>query len=183
MKIFCIGFNKTGTVSLYHALKKLGYKQGIHGLWKNHMKIQRAINEDKKLLHYFDSNVTHFSDLDIIKDNFKTLDIQYKNSKFILNTRDKEKWLKSRRAHYNDYLKHKGTGKYNDNWQWIKETEEAWSKQWDTHHENVITYFENRPNDLLILDIPGSDGYEKLCPFLNIKTIKDKFPKLNITKK
>lgn len=182
MKIFCIGFNKTGTVSLHKALSELGYR-GIHGLWKNHKNVEKAISENKPLLNYFDNNITHFSDLDIIKDNYKLLDKQYPNSKFILNTRNKESWLVSRKKHYNDYLNNKNNGKYHNGWRWVKESESDWSKEWDKHHEEVIEYFKNRPEDFLIVDIPSGDGYNKLCPFLGKELLGRKFPRLNVTKK
>jgi hypothetical protein len=181
-RIFCIGFNKTGTVSLYTAINNLGF-QGIHGMWDNHTKVFKALKEDKNLLHYFPEKITHFSDLDIIKDNFKLLDEQYPNSKFILNTRNKDSWLTSRRNHYKDYLKNKNNGKYHNGWRWIKESESDWSEEWDKHHEEVKEYFKYRPNDFLIIDIPSGDGYDKLCPFLGKEIIGKSFPRLNVTNK
>lgn len=179
MKIFCIGFNKTGTVSLHAALTYLGYS-GIHGMWGNHLKFVDAKNNNKKLLSGFSDNIIHFSDLDIMKDNFKSLDEQYPNSKFILNTRKKEDWLISRKKHYDKYT---DNGKYKYDWRWIKDTPEQWGIEWDLHHKDVIDYFKDRPKDLLIMDIPGGDGWDKLCPFLGIEIVQSSFPKKNVTNK
>jgi 3'(2'), 5'-bisphosphate nucleotidase len=45
----------------------------------------------------------------------------------------------------------------------------------------VATYFRDRPNDLLIIDVTAGEGWEKLCPFLG-KPIPDlPFPKANVT--
>lgn len=179
MKIFCIGFNKTGTVSLYSALNQLGFK-GIHGAWSNHKKVEKALVENKKLLHYFPDNFTHFSDLDIIKDNFKILDYQYPKSYFILNTRDRGKWLVSRRKHLEDYHKNMHNNKYAKTWEWVTKTEEEWLQEWDNHHTDVIDYFEGKKN-LLVIDITSGDGYLKLCNFLGVPERKEAFPKLNVT--
>jgi hypothetical protein len=181
-KIFCIGFNKTATVSLSTALRMLGFP-GIHGMWSNHLKVQRAIDDNEKLLHYFSKNTCHFSDLDIIKDNFKILDEQYPNSKFILNTRDKESWLKSRINHLNDYKRNLslGTNKYAKTWKWVNESENEWLQQWDNHHDKVIKYFKDNEN-FLIFNISKGDGYKKLCNFLKIPILNKPFPKKNVTK-
>lgn len=164
-KIFIIGFNKTGTSSLHKALVMLGYP-GIHGTMPNHIKVEKAIKENKKLLEYFNTNIIHFSDLDILKDNFKLLDEEYPNSKFILNTRDKKEWLISRKNHLQDYLYHinKGTNKYAKGWRWTEESVEQWETEWETHHKNVISYFKDK-NNLLIIDVTKGEGFEKLCPF------------------
>jgi hypothetical protein len=37
-------------------------------------------------------------------------------------------------------------------------------------------------SNLLIMDICSGDGYEKLCPFLNIPILKETFPKENVSK-
>ena len=182
MKVFCIGFNKTGTVSLSTALRKLGFP-GIHGLWENHIKVKRALNENKKLLHYFSSRICHFSDLDIIKDNFEILDTQYPNSKFILNTRNKEDWIKSRTHHFNDYQKHLvlGTKKYKKTWKWVTYSQDEWVSQWDDHHSKVLAYFKDR-RDFTVFNIPHGDGYKKLCKFLHVPFLNKPFPKKNITR-
>lgn len=44
------------------------------------------------------------------------------------------------------------------------------------HHENVRTFFQDKPGKLLELNIIAGDGWEKLCPFLG-KPIPDQpFP-------
>ncbi len=176
--IFCIGFNKTATVSLYSALNRLGFI-GIHGLWNNHLKVLRAITENKPLLAYL-QGIEHITDLDIIKDNFKLLDTQYPNSKFILNTREKESWLNSRKNHYQDYVIDNKYA-YSKGWRWIEETPDEWSNEWDLHHKEVNEYFKDRKDDLLIMDIPSGDGWEKLCTFLDKPILSDNFPRQNVT--
>jgi hypothetical protein len=41
------------------------------------------------------------------------------------------------------------------------------------HRRNVLEYFRERPQDLLVMDICGGDGWEKLCPFLELQKIPE----------
>jgi hypothetical protein len=50
---------------------------------------------------------------------------------------------------------------------------------YDTHLREVCDYFEDRAGDLLIMDICGGDGWEKLCPFLGVPVPSVPFPDLN----
>ena len=43
--------------------------------------------------------------------------------------------------------------------------------------ENVLFYFSKREKDLLVLDICGGEGWEKLCKFLHVPVPNKKFPK------
>jgi len=49
---------------------------------------------------------------------------------------------------------------------------------YDLHYKNALEYFKDRPDDLLILNIPAGDGWKPLCDFLNIDWVPDKpFPR------
>jgi hypothetical protein len=50
---------------------------------------------------------------------------------------------------------------------------------YDTHVRNVKHYFRHRPEDLLVLDICGGDGWEKLCNFLGLSIPEARFPHAN----
>ena len=48
---------------------------------------------------------------------------------------------------------------------------------YDTHVRNVLHYFADRPNDLLVMNVAGGDSWDKLCPFLGIATVPNEpFP-------
>jgi hypothetical protein len=47
------------------------------------------------------------------------------------------------------------------------------------HINTVQNYFAKRTHDLLILDIPAGDGWEKLCPFLEHPFPDIPFPHTN----
>jgi hypothetical protein len=97
---------------------------------------------------------------------FKELDKQYPSSKFILNTRNKDAWLKSRALH--PLSMNNKTTLLENNQKILGLSAEKvlakWSKEWDEHHRAVKAYFKNRPNDLLVFNIE-TDSPEKLTAF------------------
>lgn len=88
-KIFCIGFNKTGTSSLHQYFRSAGLRSQQDHYWPtpSHMPSGRR---------YF-NNAQCFSDGE--KSNFVNLQRWFPNAQFILNTRDERKWLISRVKH------------------------------------------------------------------------------------
>jgi len=50
---------------------------------------------------------------------------------------------------------------------------------YESHERNVREYFLDRPKDLLIMDIVGGDGWDKLCEFLGRDLPKAPFPHLS----
>ena len=95
-------------------------------------------------------------------ENFRELDKQYPESKFILNTRNVEDWINSRirfleRGYF--YCKH------GDRFHSSQEAlNQCWREHWDEHTSNVREYFSNRPEDLLEFDL-DKDGPEKIADF------------------
>jgi len=47
---------------------------------------------------------------------------------------------------------------------------------YDLHYDNALRYFADRPDDLLVMDIPGGDGWDALCPFLGADVPDVPFP-------
>ena len=165
-KIFVIGFNKTGTRTIHNYFQMNGIPS-LH--WEYRRLAKRILAndlEDKPLLEGYD-NYTVYSDMeDHINLNyahvtyFKLLDIQYPNSKFILNIRDVENWIKSRNNHmdgkYAEYLCYRleiNRDVLND----------LWREEFCEHYNNVVEYFMDT-NKLLIFDIER-DTVEKLNAF------------------
>lgn len=94
---------------------------------------------------------------------FDLLDAQYPGSRFILNTRDVERWVESRLA-FNE-------GKYRscihgDRYHATDaELADCWRRTWHDHHRAVQEHFRDRPKDLLVFDIE-KDGPQDLIDFL-----------------
>lgn len=106
-KIFQIGFNKCGTGSLHKFL----LKNNINSVHFKRGEIARTIfknyNSGEPLLTGLDDYqaftdmewVTHECELSVGTDLYKELYQEYPDAVFILNTRNIDKWLKSRISH------------------------------------------------------------------------------------
>ena len=208
-KIFQIGFNKCGTVSLWvlfqHHAKPL--IASIH--WddgKLALSIEKNFKANKPLLSDYE-HITFFSDMEAVyyENNypkvisaykyFHILDQQYPNSKFILNTRDMNKWVLSRvnfktfltkminnelvlgRPDYEYilyYMDYYDTTNIND-------IASLWKNEYLRHINNVRKYFANRPHDLLEynLDIDSIDKIKDFFKDDGIVFTTDSLPVLN----
>jgi len=45
-------------------------------------------------------------------------------------------------------------------------------KAYRRHHESVVEYFNDRPRDLLVLNIIEGEGWDKLCRFLKSPSLR-----------
>jgi hypothetical protein len=52
-------------------------------------------------------------------------------------------------------------------------------RDYQNRNEEVRSYFADRPGDLLVLDVVGGEGWERLCPFLGLEPPAGPFPRLN----
>lgn len=171
-KVFCIGFHKTGTTSLTVALRALGYRvTGPNGvddpdIASNVLPMAYALVEQ----------------YDAFQDNpwpiiYRDLDRQYPGSRFILTLRNTDSWMTSQ-------LKHFGR---RETWmrKWIygvgcpEGNEAVYRETFEAHNREVLDYFSERPDDLLVLDLAKGDGWEKLCPFLGKPVPTMPFPHAN----
>ena len=160
-KIFCIGFQKTGTSSIGRALDSLGYRVcGAVGL-----KEPRLENNIKKIAFAV------VPDYDAFQDNpwpilFRELDSQWPNSRFILTLRDEDSWVRSVVRHFGSQPRPMQ--------RWIygvgcpKGNEQIFLERYRKHNADVMDYFRDRPNDLLILDIETEELWEPMCKFLSV---------------
>jgi hypothetical protein len=190
-KIFCIGMNKTGTSSLHQAFLNLGYKS-IHQIPDNisvkdrpiiskkiNNNIRYLLKNNKPPLSNID-NYTVYMDILPIVQNFKIFNQWYPGSKFIYTDRNTDEWIQSRIKHIERNIKKKEKNVYDGPFLTIDE--EEWRKEKEEHYNDVMSYFKDNLSNLLIMDICSGDGYEKLCPFLNIPILKETFPKENVSK-
>jgi hypothetical protein len=167
--IFQIGFNKCGTRSLYNFFSK----NGIPSLHWEKGQIARSMfknsRQGKKLISSCYRKINFFSDMEDINNNslcyvaqdlFKKLAEQYPNAYFILNTRNKEKWIQSRINHRN-YLK-KVVNILNIT---PEQVINKWGNDWDNHLANVRSFFKDTPDRLVEYNIETED-INKISAFL-----------------
>jgi sulfotransferase family protein len=175
VKIFCIGLNKTGTVSLHSALERFGFTSLHWGGEAAYLGVLQAIDERKPVLTYLD-DADAYSDIETLSINFDLADAQYPGSRFILSVRDVDSWLDSRRRHVEKNVVRKARGEYTGSY--LEVRLDDWRRQWVHHHRRVAEHFRHR-DDLLVMNITAGDGWELLAPFLDRPIPLEPFPAEN----
>lgn len=119
---------------------------------------------------------------------YSSFDQEYPGSKFILTIREINSWLVSMRAHFarlSIYMRENpglrpfteficaavyGVHVFN---------EHRMTYVYETHLRNVQSYFVDRDSDLLVVDLCGGEGWEKICEFLDCDVPSIPFPHHN----
>jgi hypothetical protein len=164
-KVFAIGLSRTGTTSLNEAVEILGFS-AIH--------YPPSLQE----IELYDAA----TDLPVA-DAFERLDARFPGSKFIYTVRERAGWLESCRRHWlrrqektdelNRELRRRlyGTTDFDP---------DQFTQAYDRHEKRVLSYFAQRPHDLLVLDIcAGHADWETLCSFLGVPVPDVPFPHTN----
>lgn len=175
--ILCIGHGKTATKSLNKALHMLGYKTahfygaGVYGLlYTNAAELRQhdfLFTPDPETGKHVDAVM----DTPVV-DFYNEILLSYPNARVILTIRKLESWLKSQQKFYCCYA---GGCK---NWldPWRRGSNIVFGTECPSPTQAVKRYtLHNRavvdavPADrLLVMDIPGGDGWGKLCSFLGL---------------
>jgi hypothetical protein len=178
VKVFGIGWAKTGTTSLGQCLRLLGYRHTTH-------KFELVPNlRDRNLEPIFAvaDRFESFEDWPWIV-LFRELDARYPGSRFILTTREEQTWLRSYRQHLG--RKTVITEEQNERrgilygLPFPDVTDEQLIGRYRRHHEEVRAHFANRPGDLLEVDWSAGDGWVQLCGFLGHPVPEIPFPHAN----
>ena len=171
-KIFCIGFQKTGTSSLGRALDHLGFHVcGAVGLKEPNIpeNIKRIAFEQVPKYDAFQDNPWPIL--------FRELDAAFPGSKFIMTRRNSDSWIQS-------VVRHFGNTPHPMQ-QWIygvpypTGNEEIFLDRYHRHEDEVTAYFEDRSDDLLIVDIESDNLWAPVAEFLSLRTPTEPFPHAN----
>lgn len=171
-KVFCVGFQKTGTTSLQYALSLMGYRVAGYMSAHGHETPEDLFSHACILLPRFDSFADNPWPL-----YFREFDAMFPDAKFILTTRDPNKW-------YESVCKHFGDSPIKMH-QWIYgvtspiNNRQAYVDRLVSHQEAVRAHFADRPGDLLEFDVSAGHGWAELCSFLGRPVPRRDFPKLN----
>jgi Sulfotransferase domain len=165
VKVFGIGLARTGTSSLNRAVKELG-------LTSKHFPRHYGAALEYECLT--DTSVTV---------GYKYLDFMFPGSKFILTTRAEDEWLESMAALVG-HLHSRGIA---DRYHRLHRAlygstvydETRFRHAYRRHHSDVLTYFADRPTDLLVLRISDPNAYPALATFLGRAPTDKPFPHLN----
>lgn len=164
-KIFCIGFQKTGTTSLGMALGRMGYNvqgyypfrdlAGVEGL-----AMETVWTRAVELLDRFDA----------FKDTpwpvlYQRLDAEIPDAKFIHVVRDRDRWIESVVNDFGAYPNEIHRLIYGS--PFPVGYEDAWLARYDRHNAEVCAHFEGRPDRFVSLDMSqGELTYDSLSRFL-----------------
>jgi hypothetical protein len=199
-KVFCVGRNKTGTTSLAGALADLGFLVGNQRAAE--MLIEDWGRRDFRKLIALCHTAEAFQDIPFSQDfTFQAMDSAFPGSKFILTVRDSpEQWYESSIRFTAKRLGLNRPPTADD----LKQSEYVW-KGWsyrlrelaigpkvatwfdrdrmiahyNAHNDRVVSYFQNRPNDLLVVNVAEENAMKQVCEFLGRRYRGQKMPHLN----
>lgn len=166
-KVFCVGLGKTGTTSLKEALRMLDYRTIRLPLeWQGITDFDAALPGVSAAM-------------------YRELDKAFPGSRFILTVRDVDGWLKSieRDMGRKQDVQRDRADERNRMLEMLYgspefDRERFWQAFHD-HQAGVRSYFEGRPDDLLVLDVTRSSGWDDLCSFLEEPVPAEPFPFVN----
>ena len=164
-KVFCIGFQKTGTSSLREALRTLDYR--VTGVFGRNVKLAELRRR------YVEMGLEIARDVDAVEDMpwplmFRELDAAFPDAKFILTVRDTDRWYRSIASHFGDAPYHIQQLTYGDDAPAPVGHEARYREVYEAHNAAVLAHFAGRPDALLVMRLEDGDGWDKLCPFLGV---------------
>jgi hypothetical protein len=191
-----VGLSRTGTKSLWKAMSQLGFKS-LHFEPDRLADVILGMNRNPTFKGLYD-------DCDFICDIphayfFRDIEKAYPGLKFILTIRDTDAWYRSMCEHYRklpDRFREWSCGnphKFASDWKQVEELQRIvygsgtfwdlpeflYKKRFRDWNESVRRFIPDKER-LLVMDIPGGDGYEKLCHFLDNRRVPDEsFPHEN----
>lgn len=173
--VFCIGFNKCGTTSLFNFFRANGFP-GVHNAG-GRLAFQMLTNclQQRPIFAGLDQKYRCFSDMELVNDRiaiegnwyFRLMDRDYPNSFFIYNTRSMDRWLASRSKWIGP------SGSYLERYKKMLNTKrddvvvEYWRSSRLRFEAEMHDYFSGRKN-LLVLDIEEPRCPERISEFLGM---------------
>jgi len=176
-KVFCIGFQKTGTTSMEAALRILGYR--VASIFGHEDRDLEALRRD-----FVTRGLAIAADVDAVQDMpwplmYRELDAAFPGSKFILTWRDPDRWLASICDHFGDNPDILQALTYGPDAAFPVGHETHYREVYARHNAAVRTYFRDRPGDLLAMNLSQGGGWPALCGFLGEPVPEALFPTSN----
>jgi hypothetical protein len=166
-RIFCVGLNKCGTTSLDRMFRA----SGLRSVSSGHAKMRPAaitmfanLSAHRPLIAGLE-RFAAFSDLNFLSSRiyldahvlFARLDAENPDARFVLNTRPKDDWLRSRAEHASP----KGKSFAERFAKAFRvppvEVRDIWAEQWDRHHAAVRGHFDGRSDRFAEFDVSRDD--------------------------
>jgi hypothetical protein len=186
-KFFCIGANKTGTTSLMTTFKRFGFIVGNQH--RAESLIDDYISSDFTSLLKYCRTAEVFQDFPFsFPESYKIVDEAFPGSKFILSVRNSpDEWYNSvirfhskifGRGNLPTVAQLKYARYVHPGWIWkamqhlyhVSELnpydKEKLIKRYDEHNAEVIDYFSDRKDDLLVINLSEAEAYQRFCSFI-----------------
>ena len=146
-KVFCVGFNKTGTSSLTRVLADMGYQAYHRTDWAD------ISNMSDPILVRHDA----FADGELAP--VEDLAAAYPDARFVLNTRALLPWLVSRVAWVEHRQSVGKTGSMREELEslGLHAAVDLWVERRDQYHRRVLNFFAGRPDSPLVIDFTTDD--------------------------
>ncbi len=201
-KVFCVGFNKTGTTSLAVALRELGFVVGHQR--RAEQLADRCYPHDLAPLLRYCRTAQAFQDAPFSwPDTFRALDAAFPGARFVHSVRDDpDQWARSlHRAHARDFGRDgrpptadalravpyvrpgflarmlRAFGAPDDDPYQV----EALRRGYERHRDAVRAHFAARPDDLLVVNVARAEDYRRFTDFLGVRPARAAFPWENRT--
>lgn len=149
VKIFIIGFNKTGTTTLHKFFRANRLRSAHFRAGKKIIaaEMSRNVSRERNVLKGI-AGYTVYSDLNLLTDDcwleansyFREMHAAYPDSYFIFNDREVDNWLRSRMNH--DYLIDRAVRYYKTDDR--EKIAEIWRAQYSSHKEAVKDFFGDK---------------------------------------
>jgi len=173
-KIFCIGFNKTGTTSLHKTFLSLGLTSEHSVKWTKISQIKPLDTAYFKQQCYCDG----------YRSDFVSLDKAFPESLFIYNDRNTTQWLRSRVKQYLRFQETPSPRKAleSNRYGWIaKDLFSApeiaifkWLAEYEIYKHQAFTYFDSRKEFTTINVTEDSNYTDKIKNLLNYNSFEHK---------
>ncbi len=188
-KVFCIGFYKTGTTTLFEALRILGYdtvngdKPGSYPGADDGATLVRQIEAG-------DYRLPTFELFDAFTDNpyfaiWREIYAMFPDAKYILTVRDEEPWIASCvRFYRNRRIRPMRVwlfGRHADPSRG-EASRQAWLAAYRAHNAAIREFFKGRAHQFLELEPTREPGWERLCAFLGAPIPDRPWPHANPTR-
>jgi hypothetical protein len=188
-KIFGIGFYKTGTTTLYEALRLLGY-DAVNG---DTPESYPGADDGVKLIAQIDAGdfrLPTFDMFDAFTDNpyfriWREIYGLFPDAKYILTVRDEREWIESCvRFFRNRRIRPMRVWMFgrHANPASSPEARQAWLDAFRAHNAAVREHFRSRPHQYLEFDPTQVLDWEPLCRFLEAREPDRPWPHANVSR-
>jgi DNA-directed RNA polymerase subunit RPC12/RpoP len=181
-RVFCVGMNKTGTSTIKHCFEALRFTPIASP--------KTYSTADKLKIKLFYSHKNYAPILELAEQYksfedrpwnmwamYRHLDEHFPDAKFILTERDPESWWRSTER-WVTVTKPEVLERYQLHLRVDQPNQETMTESYLRYNEEVKAYFKGT-GKLLVMNLEAGDGWEKICPFLEVPVPEREFPHAN----